>query len=86
MLMGQRPVIKKYYDALHKLYSDAVDFLYSYDEKLFFRNSKQQLKLRTPNDKQVFWGRDNGWVIGGLVRLIEYLPERPEERGVHKAI
>lgn len=74
--MGEATGDPRYYDQLHKLYWDSVDFLYDPDEKLFYRNSKAQTeKLKTPNGKQVFWGRGNGWVIGGLARLIPYLPE-----------
>ncbi|VGO19185.1 glycoside hydrolase family 88 protein [Pontiella sulfatireligans] len=72
--MGKATGDKRYYDQLHKLYWDSVDFLYDGDEQLFYRNSKAQTeKLKTPNGKQVFWGRGNGWVIGGLARLIPYL-------------
>ena len=66
----------RYYDQLHKLYWDSVDFLYDHDEDLFFRNSKAQNENdRSPNGKKIFWGRGNGWVIGGLARLIPYLEE-----------
>lgn len=73
--MGQVTGDKRYHEMLHRLYWDAVDFLYSPKHQLFYRNSKVVTeKLRTPNGKQVFWSRGNGWVIGGLARLIEYLP------------
>ncbi|WP_168442176.1 glycoside hydrolase family 88 protein [Pontiella desulfatans] len=74
--MGKATGDARYYAQLHKLYWDSVDFLYDRDEQLFYRNSKAQTeKLKTPNGKQVFWGRGNGWVIGGLARLIPYLAE-----------
>lgn len=74
--MGAATGDERYFETLHKFYWDAVDFLYSEEEQLFFRNSKAETeKLRTPNNKSVFWGRGNGWVIGGLVRILEYLPE-----------
>ncbi len=74
--MGAATGDTRYYEMLHRLYWDSVDFLYSDKEKLFFRNSKAETeKLRTPNGKKVFWGRGNGWVIAGLVRILEYLPE-----------
>ena len=66
----------RYFEMLHRLYWDAVDFLYAPDEKLFHRNSKAETEgQRTPNGKKVFWGRGNGWVIGGLARLIDFLPD-----------
>lgn len=74
--MGLATGDERYYRQLHELYWDAVDFLYSPEHKLFYRNSKANTeKLKTPNGKQVFWSRGNGWVIGGLARLIEFLPE-----------
>ena len=74
--MGVATGDKRYHKMLHRLYWDAVDFLYAPDEKLFHRNSKAQTENdRTPNGKKVFWGRGNGWVIGGLARLIEFLPD-----------
>ncbi|MDZ8119183.1 glycoside hydrolase family 88 protein [Pontiella agarivorans] len=79
--MGKATGDKRYFDQLHKLYWDSVDFLYDPDEHLFYRNSKAQTeKLKTPNGKQVFWGRGNGWVIGGLARLIPYLNENDPMR------
>ncbi|MDF7825933.1 glycoside hydrolase family 88 protein [Pontiellaceae bacterium B12227] len=85
--MGKATGDPRYYEQMHKLYWDSVDFLYDPDEKLFYRNSKAQTeKLKTPNGKQVFWGRGNGWVIGGLARTIPYLaeddPMRPKYIGL----
>lgn len=72
--MGKATGDSRYYENLHKLYWDSVDFLYAPNEGLFHRNSKAQTESqRTPNGKKVFWGRGNGWVIGGLARLIPYL-------------
>lgn len=74
--MGKATGDARYYEMLHRLYWDAVDFLYAPDEQLFHRNSKEQTENdRSPNGKKVFWSRGNGWVFGGLARLIEYLPE-----------
>lgn len=74
--MGKATGDERYFEMLHRLYWEAVDFLYAPDEKLFHRNSKSQTEHeRTPNDKKVFWSRGNGWVIGGLARMIEFLPE-----------
>lgn len=74
--LGKATGDDRYYEMLHRLYWDAVDFLYAPDEQLFHRNSKKSTENdRTPNGKKVFWGRGNGWVIGGLARMIEFLPE-----------
>ena len=50
-----------------------VDFLYDKDEHLFFRDSTFFDKRET-NGAKIFWSRGNGWVFGGIVRVLEYLP------------
>jgi len=49
------------------------DFLYDKKEHLFFRDSTYFNKQEA-NGKNVYWGRGNGWVMGGLVRVLQYLP------------
>ncbi len=79
--MGAATGDERYYEMLHRLYWDSVDFLYSDKDRLFFRNKKAESeKLRTPNGKNIFWGRGNGWVIAGLARILEYLPESDPKR------
>ncbi len=56
-----------------------TDFLYDKDEHLFFRDSTYFNK-REANGKKVFWGRGNGWVMGGLVRVLQYLPMNHPDR------
>ena len=72
--MGAATGDSRYFELLHKLYWDSVDYLYNFDEKLFFRD-RRFFDQKTPNGKPVFWARGNGWVIGGLVRTIDYIPE-----------
>lgn len=62
----------KYTDLMHGLFWDAVDYLYDEEENLFYRD-KRAFDKETPNGKKFFWGRGNGWVVGGLVRTIDYL-------------
>ena len=49
------------------------DYLYDKTEHLYYRDSTY-FKLLEANGKNVFWGRGNGWVMGGLVRMLQYLP------------
>jgi len=49
------------------------DYLYDKEEHLYFRDSNYFDK-REANGKKVYWGRGNGWVMGGLVRMLQYLP------------
>ena len=55
------------------------DYLYDKDEHLYFRDSNYFNK-REANGKKVYWGRGNGWVMGGLVRMLQYLPANHPER------
>ena len=56
-----------------------TDYLYDKEEHLFFRDSTY-FKKTEANGKKVFWGRGNGWVMGGLVRTLQYLPTNHPDR------
>ena len=49
------------------------DYLYDTNEHLYFRDSTY-FEKRESNGQKVFWSRGNGWVMGGLVRMLQYLP------------
>lgn len=48
--------------------------LYDPAEKLFYRDSRY-FGQKEANGQKVFWGRGNGWVIGGLAEVLKTLPE-----------
>jgi unsaturated rhamnogalacturonyl hydrolase len=54
-------------------------YLYDPAEHLYFRDSKY-FEKREANGAKVFWSRGNGWVMGGLVRVLEYLPKNHPSR------
>ena len=56
-----------------------TDFLYDKDEHLFFRDSTYFDK-REANGRKIFWSRGNGWVMAGLVRVLQYLPTTHPDR------
>lgn len=64
----------RYLQELDKLWWDATDFLYDPVWDLYYRD-KSYFNSLEANGKPVFWGRGNGWVIGGLVRILQYMPE-----------
>jgi rhamnogalacturonyl hydrolase YesR len=70
---------KKYLDFAMTNWWRTTDYLYDKDEHLFFRDSTY-FKKTEANGKKVFWGRGNGWVMGGLVRVLQYLPTNHPER------
>ncbi len=56
-----------------------TDFLYDKDEHLFYRDSTY-FPRREANGQKIFWSRGNGWVLAGLVRVLESLPVNHPER------
>ena len=70
---------EKYLDFAVKNWWRTTDYLYDKDEHLFFRDSTY-FKKTEANGKKVFWGRGNGWVMGGLVRVLQYLPTNHPDR------
>jgi hypothetical protein len=54
-------------------------YLYDKDEHLYYRDSTYFGKIES-NGKKVFWGRGNGWVMAGMVRVLQYLPKNHPAR------
>jgi rhamnogalacturonyl hydrolase YesR len=69
----------KYLDYMNREWWATTDYLYDKDERLYFRDDRYFDK-REANGKEVFWSRGNGWVFGGLVRVLEELPEDHPDR------
>lgn len=53
--------------------------LYSPQYHLYYRD-QTFLHQAGPNGKPIFWSRGNGWVMGGIVRTLDYLPPRDPAR------
>ena len=70
---------QRYLDFAVKNWWITSDYLYDKDEHLYFRDSRYFSK-REANGSKVFWGRGNGWVMGGLVRMLQYLPAHHPSR------
>jgi unsaturated rhamnogalacturonyl hydrolase len=64
---------KAYMDFAVERWWKTSDYLYDKDERLYFRDSTF-FKEREANGRKIFWGRGNGWVMGGLVRVMQFLP------------
>jgi unsaturated rhamnogalacturonyl hydrolase len=79
---------KTYYELNDKYFMETYDRLYDKEEKLFARdasfliNAKGEGK-REANGKKIFWSRGNGWVLGGLVRLLDELPKDYSRRAFY---
>ncbi|WP_207221175.1 glycoside hydrolase family 88/105 protein [Pseudoduganella lutea] len=64
---------RKYLDTALKLWWKTSDFLYSPEERLYFRD-ESYFDKREKNGKKVFWSRGNGWVMAGMVRVLSNMP------------
>ena len=65
-------------EKVHGLFTDSRTHraCYDEDEHLWYRDENYlPVVITTPSGKKVFWGRGNGWVIGGLARAFEHMPE-----------
>jgi unsaturated rhamnogalacturonyl hydrolase len=65
---------KKYLAFLDREWWTTSASLYDTQEHLFYRDARF-LTRREANGKKVFWSRGNGWVLAGLARVLEYMPE-----------
>jgi rhamnogalacturonyl hydrolase YesR len=70
---------KKYLDFMIQEWKATSEYLYDQDEHLYSRDNSY-FKKREKNDKKVFWSRGNGWVMGGLVRVLQILPADHPDR------
>ena len=63
----------KYLKKADTLWWKTSGYLFDEVEGLYFRDSTF-FDRREANGKKVFWSRGNGWVMGGLVRMMENMP------------
>lgn len=67
---------RKYLDFMNTLWWDVVDFLYDPRAHLFYRDAD----YRPGTGQEKFWSRGNGWVMAGIVRVLEFMPEDYPDR------
>ncbi|MFO7933454.1 MAG: glycoside hydrolase family 88 protein [Bacteroidales bacterium] len=71
-----------YFEKLYALYTDTKSRrgLYDEDAGLWFRDENFDPPYTTPNGKNCYWSRGNGWVFAAHVRTLQYLPEGDPHR------
>ena len=72
-------------------FRECYDLLYDKDEHLFARDLYYVIKgdtndRREANGKKIFWSRGNGWVMGGLVRILKELPKKYPNRPFYEQL
>lgn len=75
----------KYMRFMDAEYRCSYDFLYDRKEKMFYRDSRY-FHQKEANGQKVFWGRGNGWVLGGLVEILKELPREDKYRGFYEEL
>ena len=69
----------RYTAEMNSLFWDTTGFLYDKDAHLFFRD-KSYFNKKAQHGQKVFWARGNGWVMGGLARILDALPANDPNR------
>lgn len=81
----------RYRDWMHQQWWHTVELLYDREEHLFVRDHHylpfpDGVQIRERNGRKVFWGRGNGWVMGGLCRVLEVLPADDPQRARYEQL
>jgi rhamnogalacturonyl hydrolase YesR len=72
---GVLPVKLGYSAALYAKYDETKEQrgLFNATEHLWYRDTRF-LSMRSPNQKEIFWSRGNGWVLAAHARILDTLP------------
>lgn len=76
---------KKFIRFMDQEYKATYNHLFDKEEQLFFRD-RRYFNEREANGKKVFWGRGNGWVLGGLVEMLRELPLKSRYRPFYQTL
>jgi rhamnogalacturonyl hydrolase YesR len=82
---------KEYLTKNDEYFKECYDLLYNRDECLFARDLNYVIKndgkdRYEANGRRIFWSRGNGWVMGGLVRILKELPKDYPQRPFYEQL
>eukprot|EP00043_Microstomoeca_roanoka_P015059 m.150050 g.150050 ORF g.150050 m.150050 type:complete len:374 (-) comp16167_c5_seq1:71-1192(-) len=65
-----------YTDKMYLLFNDTCVNRTMWDptESLFYRD-QSYIGKTTPHGEKIFWSRGNGWAMGGLTRIVRWIPD-----------
>ena len=71
---------RRYLDFMNNLWWDTAELLYDRECALFFRDENYIIQPdgtgpREENGKKIFWSRGNGWLMAGIVRVLQFMPD-----------
>ena len=75
----------KYRAFANKEFWATTDYLFDKDAGLYFRDSRF-FDQRGKTGEKLFWARGNGWVMGGLIALLEAMPSDYPDRPRYEAL
>lgn len=64
---------KKYLEKMDELWTITHNYLFDKEEHLYYRDDNF-FSQKTPSGAKVFWSRGNGWVMGGLAKVLQEIP------------
>jgi len=81
----------EYLSKCDEYFKECYDLLYNKDERLFARDLNYVIKndgrdRYEANGKRIFWSRGNGWVMGGLARILKELPKNYPQRPFYEQL
>lgn len=79
-----------YYEKMHELYlnmkNEVGGGLYNAEDSLWWRDATFKAPYTEPNGEDCYWSRGNGWVIGALVRTLNFTPEDAPNRDEYQSM
>jgi rhamnogalacturonyl hydrolase YesR len=75
----------KYLDFMDREWKITTDLLYDKNKHLYSRDATF-LDKHEKNGEKLFWSRGNGWVMGGIVRVLRQLPRNSPLRPKYVAL
>ena len=79
LMMWKATGDRRYLDFMNREWWATTDSLFFPKSAWYFRD-ESFIDQREPNGRTVHWSRGNGWVVGGLVRVLDLLPQDHPER------
>lgn len=71
---------QKYLEYMNQHWWETSDLLYDKQRHLYYRDVTF-LHKTDQKGNPVFWSRGNGWVMGGIARTLDYVPQDYKDRG-----
>ena len=81
---------QKYLETMDLMFWDTYEYLYDKNENLFYRDDRfkpdADSLVLSENGTHVFWSRGNGWVLAGLARILEFMPDDFENKKRYESL